>query len=335
MIFSFYCRMSQSLGGTFAATQSLLEQMSFKELDILCRLAPPFPVCAVPWAVRRQRVCCAIPQHSYPLPLRRLHATSHPLLIPALSRACHPLVPLPHAAHPGFRDFHLVPRLLSKEDLRLLWEHLVDEFNSPLTTNLLTFNTFKIFFIRMSLFAYHKPGLKKLILTMEGFMPSPVEIVKCFAKYLHLHDKLYVQHFLRTVSRKTQGDYNYRSKGEANNRTKMEILADRTARPRTTATDIFGDSVKADAHIAGKRPCACCCGPLFVMALRACDARCARGCGCIPPVGAAPVSPCLTLLTSNHRCECESCGAFGRACIFPRAPIAPPTVIAGALVSLG
>lgn len=82
----------------------------------------------------------------------------------------------------------------------------------------------------MALWSYYKPGLKKLILTIEGFMPKPAEIIHCFCTYLHLFDDDYIHNFLRTVGRKTQADYNYRSKDEMNLRTKLEVRTDTNAR---------------------------------------------------------------------------------------------------------
>eukprot|EP01039_Chlorochromonas_danica_P000743 gene743-807_t len=170
IVFQFYCKLRQNVGQTFADTESILEQMSFKEIEILCR------------------------------------------------------------------DFHIVPRLLTKDDIRYLWENMVDAQGNKTTFRLLDFELFKIYFVRMALWTYHKPGLKKLILTLDGFMPNPVEIIKCFATYCHLQDSLFIHTFLRTVSRKTQADYNYRSKGESNDRTRLEILADSNTRQNALAS---------------------------------------------------------------------------------------------------
>lgn len=89
---------------------------------------------------------------------------------------------------------------------------------------------FKDLIIRMAMWAYHKPGLKKLIITLEGFMPRNVQILESFCHYLRLHDIQFISNFLRTKGRQTQGELNYRSKGETNLRTRMEVRADTDAR---------------------------------------------------------------------------------------------------------
>lgn len=130
------------------------------------------------------------------------------------------------------RDFNLIPRLLNREDLKVLWEDIAQaHFDKGLGLfTVVDFAEFKDLIVRMALWAYNKPGLKKLILTIEGFMPKSVEVVRYFCTYLHLHDSEYIHNFIRTVGKKTQGDYNYRSKDETNLRTKIEVRLDTNAR---------------------------------------------------------------------------------------------------------
>jgi hypothetical protein len=70
--------------------------------------------------------------------------------------------------------------------------------------------------VRMAIFTYHKPGLKKIIIELEGFVPRNTELVNLFCTYLRLYDIDYVHHYLRTVGKKTQGDLNMKSIGERN-----------------------------------------------------------------------------------------------------------------------
>jgi hypothetical protein len=130
------------------------------------------------------------------------------------------------------RDFNLVPKLLNRDDLKFAWElqqadRLAANKGMLIAMN---FDDFKEFLVRLAIVLYHKPGLKKLILTMEGFMPKNSEIVDYLCTYLHLHDLEWVMCHLRTVGRKTQGDYNFRSKGEKNARTQKEIASNAEAK---------------------------------------------------------------------------------------------------------
>jgi hypothetical protein len=136
------------------------------------------------------------------------------------------------------RDFQIIPKLLTREDVKILWEEIANEYmlKGLGTFTTLDFINFKDLIIRMALWSYYKPGLKKLILITDGFLPKPKEIVSCFSTFLHLYDDDYIANFLRTIGRKTQADYNYRSKDETNLRTKMEVRADTTARTMKQVT---------------------------------------------------------------------------------------------------
>lgn len=136
------------------------------------------------------------------------------------------------------RDFQIIPKLLTREDLKILWEDIAKEhvLKGLGVFTVIDFTEFKDLIVRMSLWSYYKPGLKKLILTVEGFLPKPAEILQCFCTYLHLYDDEYIHHFLRTVGRKTQADYNYRSKDETNLRTKLEVRTDTNARSMKQVT---------------------------------------------------------------------------------------------------
>lgn len=130
------------------------------------------------------------------------------------------------------RDFKVVPRLLTREELKMLWGDIARAhvLAGRGVFTVIDFDEFKDLIIRMALWAYHKPGLKKLIITLEGFMPRNAEILQSFCHYLKLPDVQFINNFIRTKGRQTQGELNYRSKGETNLRTRMEVRADTDAR---------------------------------------------------------------------------------------------------------
>ena len=45
------------------------------------------------------------------------------------------------------------------------------EMRKPM--NALTFENFQDIFVRMALYAYNKPGMKRMILAVTGFFPEP------------------------------------------------------------------------------------------------------------------------------------------------------------------
>jgi len=133
-----------------------------------------------------------------------------------------------------FRDFELIPKLLSVEDIKFIWEmkdvDWTNEHGPTAHMMTLDFHHFKDFLVRMALCAYHKPGLKKLIITMNGVMPKNSQIVQCFCTLLHLYDNDWIQNVIRTVGRETQGEYNFRSKDEKNSRARVEVAQDLEAK---------------------------------------------------------------------------------------------------------
>ncbi len=147
------------------------------------------------------------------------------------------------------RDFEVIPKLLTREDVKILWEDIGREHVAKGLGifTVIDFTEFKDLIVRMALWSYYKPGLKKLILTVEGFLPKAIEIVRMFCTYLKLYDDDYIHNFLRTVGRKTQGDYNYRSKDEMNLRTKLEVRVDTNARSLKQIT-------RKTPKVGGSRP---------------------------------------------------------------------------------
>ena len=132
------------------------------------------------------------------------------------------------------REFEMIPKLLSVEDVKFVWEMKDEEkfIRSGSTSHMLSldFDNFKDFLVRMALCAYHKPGVKKLILSINGFMTKSRHIVEAFCSLLHLHDNDWVQNFIRTEGKRTQGYYNYRSDGEKNVLLSLALSQDHEAR---------------------------------------------------------------------------------------------------------
>jgi hypothetical protein len=89
------------------------------------------------------------------------------------------------------RDFDLYPRLMSKDDMKMIYSVVVLRHKRSTGHNLkgLDFQSFKDYFIRLALFAYHKPVAKDLILRLNnGRMPSHLELAEYLCRYLRLDD---------------------------------------------------------------------------------------------------------------------------------------------------
>lgn len=131
------------------------------------------------------------------------------------------------------RDFDIVPRLLTKGEVKDIWDdfvyiHAIRTREKPISA--LNFENFQDIMIRMALYAYNKPGMKKMILAVNGFFPSPEEIVSFFCQQLNLNDFAGVKAHIMNRGRETQGALNYRSLSESNWRAKEELRIDLRAR---------------------------------------------------------------------------------------------------------
>lgn len=131
------------------------------------------------------------------------------------------------------RDFDIVPRLLTKYELKDIWDDFVyiqsiRTKEKPISA--LNFENFQDIMVRMALYAYNKPGMKKMVLAVNGFFPSPEEIVAFFCQQLNLSDFAGVKAHIMNRGRETQGALNYRSLSETNWRAKEELRIDLRAR---------------------------------------------------------------------------------------------------------
>ena len=118
-------------------------------------------------------------------------------------------------------DLRVTPRLIAFKELKMLWKAMAaDRLNGMMVQekmepwNKMVYDDFLEYFIRMALYIYNKPGLKRLILSTTGFMPSPTEMVECLCSYTKLGNIYAVRNHIKTVGRATQGALNYRSAGE-------------------------------------------------------------------------------------------------------------------------
>lgn len=126
------------------------------------------------------------------------------------------------------RDLNIVPKLATRDELILLWKlGNMEKANEeqPDTTSL-KFEEFRPFLARLALVAYNKPGLKKIITSINGTMLSPLEQVNSLAYYLHLDDINRVKIHLDTVGKETASQLNSRSAGDKSGRTVSDLRND-------------------------------------------------------------------------------------------------------------
>jgi hypothetical protein len=126
------------------------------------------------------------------------------------------------------RDFRIIPRFLIRDEIMFLWKimNIEKAQNGEPASKLIDLNHFKDLICRMAILAFNKPGMKKLIIQANGTMPTMIEQVNSFAMYLHLNDIDYVRNRIRTVGRETLGALNYRSQGETNVQTRINLRDD-------------------------------------------------------------------------------------------------------------
>jgi hypothetical protein len=126
------------------------------------------------------------------------------------------------------RDFEILPKLITKEELKFLWKvsniQRLREGKPPLRH--LRLADFAELLSRAAILAYNKPGVKSLILAVNKKMLSEREQIFSLACYLKLHDYNHVKQILVTVGHKTVSLLNARSKGETNDRTAAALRSD-------------------------------------------------------------------------------------------------------------
>jgi len=123
------------------------------------------------------------------------------------------------------RDFSLVPKLISREELRNLFMFMIQELmtkerergSSNKKVSRLSIDLLREFLARMAVFIYGKPGIVALLAQsgvdiVDG--NNPADRVKNLIHYLKLRESESVKRLIRTVGRTTQGKHNYVSAGE-------------------------------------------------------------------------------------------------------------------------
>ena len=125
------------------------------------------------------------------------------------------------------RDFDILPKLITKDELIFLWKvgniQNITAGKGPL--RMLTFREFIDMLTKVAIFSYNKPGLRQVVIKLNGDMLTPLEQVQSLAAYLHLEDYERVRSIIRTVGVETATLLHNRSVGEKNYRT-MKYLKD-------------------------------------------------------------------------------------------------------------
>ena len=126
------------------------------------------------------------------------------------------------------RDFKLIPRLLTKEELKFLWKviHMERVRQGESGVHYLEFEDFKDFLARLAIFAYNKPGMKMLVLKTKQFLPDAIHMVESLGQYLNLGDENHIRNLILTASHRVSSRYNFRSKGEKNKKLVHELRQD-------------------------------------------------------------------------------------------------------------
>jgi hypothetical protein len=126
-------------------------------------------------------------------------------------------------------DFDLIPKLLCVDDIKLLWDMKAAEHEKDGVVNLfnLDLEGFKDILVRMAIFAYHKPGLKKLIVIVDGFVPKNTKILENFCTYLHLYDIDWMHDYMRSVVKQNM---KWEGIGESNGREWQDLVRDKRSK---------------------------------------------------------------------------------------------------------
>jgi hypothetical protein len=131
------------------------------------------------------------------------------------------------------RDFRIVPRLVTKDEVLFLWRVLITEKvrahaqDSANATFLLNLDGFKDILCRIAILTYNKPGIRKMLVSTHGAMPSITDQITGLVAYLHLDDIKWVRNRVSTISSLTVSKINARSEGDPKNpQTRIDLRAD-------------------------------------------------------------------------------------------------------------
>jgi hypothetical protein len=119
------------------------------------------------------------------------------------------------------RDFRIVPKLISKEEVLFLWKLITSMKKSRREeVVLLEFHDFQELFARIAILTFSKPMIQRILSSthqqQQKKLLSYEEQILALANYLHLDDYQWVKNRLQTVSTHTVSLINARSKNELN-----------------------------------------------------------------------------------------------------------------------
>lgn len=127
------------------------------------------------------------------------------------------------------RDFKVIPRLITKKDVKEIWTMIGKEWiqSGRGTLRQLDVESFKDAFVRLAIVAYSKHGISTLTKKVTGGNLMHSEMVTALCNYLNLYDEVCVKDYIREVGRKTQGLLNFRSKDEDDHKRRSDFNQDR------------------------------------------------------------------------------------------------------------
>jgi hypothetical protein len=131
--------------------------------------------------------------------------------------------------HTFLRDFQVVPRLLSKKDVREVWNSICADYvaSGHGTFKKMDFEVFRDSIVRLAVCAFCKTGLRNLMMKVHGFTLNARHALDYFCKYLHLDDAAWVRRHIRIVGKESQGARNYRSLGEVDEQAVAHLAEER------------------------------------------------------------------------------------------------------------
>ena len=132
------------------------------------------------------------------------------------------------------RDFNLIPLLLSKEDVLIIWK-LMSLESVKLKDGViseLTLEQFKTLMSKIAVLAYNRDGMRRMILQANTIMPSHEELVEMLARYMKLDDVAEVKRVIDDCGKKRiveRENKNY-SKDDVKREMREDIIARRVGK---------------------------------------------------------------------------------------------------------
>lgn len=109
-----------------------------------------------------------------------------------------------------FRDFRVIPKLCSREEVRGVWEEMsaIRKMKGLGYMSKLTIDDLCELLARLAVYIYSTLGMQRLVVAVLGHAPTPEAKIDYFCHYLHLDDLEFVKEHIRSVGRSTQGKAN-------------------------------------------------------------------------------------------------------------------------------